>query len=160
MRKTPFEYHIHGYRYAPESFHIYKGLPGQKKAEVPMSDERRRQMGYLYLTQGIKSAVDYVKHIEREREHKCRLYMTYGFMLKENPHSYVYCSDLRCRVSDPLAVRLHTLRAFREHLAQDGGRVEQSVECELDGHYRPLNVRKNYVIADLDRPVVVWLNVR
>ena len=32
MRKTSFEYHIHGYRYAPESFHIYKGLPGQEKA--------------------------------------------------------------------------------------------------------------------------------
>ena len=68
MRKTSFEYHIHGYRYAPESFHIYKGLPGQEKTELPLSDEQRYQMGYLYLTQGIKSAVDYVKHIERERE--------------------------------------------------------------------------------------------
>ena len=97
MRKTSFEYHIHGYRYAPESFHIYKGLPGQEKTELPLSDEQRYQMGYLYLTQGIKSAVDYVKHIERERERKCRLYMTYGFMLKENPCSYVYCADLRCR---------------------------------------------------------------
>ena len=76
MRKTSFEYHIHGYRYAPESFHIYKGLPGQEKTELPLSDEQRYQMGYLYLTQGIKSAVDYVKHIERERERKCRLYMT------------------------------------------------------------------------------------
>lgn len=94
MRKTSFEYHIHGYRYAPESFHIYKGLPGQEKTELPLSDEQRYQMGYLYLTQGIKSAVDYVKHIERERERKCRLYMTYGFMLKENPRSYVYCADL------------------------------------------------------------------
>ena len=71
MRKTSFEYHIHGYRYAPESFHIYKGLPGQEKTELPLSDEQRYQMGYLYLTQGIKSAVDYVKHIERERERKC-----------------------------------------------------------------------------------------
>ena len=79
MRQTSFEYHIHGYRYAPESFHIYKGLPGQEKTELPLSDEQRYQMGYLYLTQGIKSAVDYVKHIERERERKCRLYMTYGF---------------------------------------------------------------------------------
>ena len=158
MRKTSFEYHIHGYRYAPESFHIYKGLPGQEKTELPLSDEQRYQMGYLYLTQGIKSAVDYVKHIERERERKCRLYMTYGFMLKENPRSYVYCADLRCRENDPLAVRLHTLRAFREHLAQSGGRIEQSVECELDGRYRPIHTRKNYVTADFDRPIVVWLN--
>ena len=95
MRKTSFEYHIHGYRYAPESFHIYKGLPGQEKTELPLSDEQRYQMGYLYLTQGIKSAVDYVKHIERERERKCRLYMTYGFMLKENPRSYV-CTVRTC----------------------------------------------------------------
>ena len=43
--------------------------------------------------------------------------MTYGFMLKENPRSYVYCADLRCRENDPPAVRLQTLRAFREHLA-------------------------------------------
>lgn len=46
MRKTSFEYHIHGYRYAPESFHIYKGLPGQEKTELPLSDEQRYQMGY------------------------------------------------------------------------------------------------------------------
>ena len=50
-----------------------------------------------------------------------------------------------------------TLRAFREHLAQYGGRIEQSVECELDGNYRPVKVRKNYETADLNRPVVVWL---
>lgn len=160
MRKTSFEYHIHGYRYAPESFHIYKGLPGQEKTELPLSDEQRYQMGYLYLTQGIKRAVDYVKHIERERERKCRLYMTYGFMLKENPRSYVYCADLRCRENDPPAVRLQTLRAFREHLAQSEGRIEQSVECELDGRYRPIHMRKNYVTADFDRPIVAWLNIR
>ena len=160
MRKTSFEYHIHGYRYAPESFHIYKGQPGQEKTELPLSDEQRYQMGYLYLTQGIKSAVDYVKHIERERERKCRLYMTYGFMLKENPRSYVYCADLRCRENDPPAVRLQTLRAFREHLAQSEGRIEQSVECELDGRYRPIHMRKNYVTADFDRPIVAWLNIR
>ena len=39
------------------------------------------------------------------------------------------------------------LRAFREHLAQYGGRIEQSVECELDGNYRPVKVRKNYETA-------------
>ena len=161
MRKTSFEYHIHGYRYAPESLpHAIKDCRGTEKTELPLSDEQRYQMGYLYLTQGIKSAVDYVKHIERERERKCRLYMTYGFMLKENPCSYVYCADLRCRENDPPAVRLQTLRAFREHLAQSEGRIEQSVECELDGRYRPIHMRKNYVTADFDRPIVVWLNIR
>ena len=68
--------------------------------------------------------------------------------------------DLRCRENDPPAVRLQTLRAFREHLAQSEGRIEQSVECELDGRYRPIHMRKNYVTADFDRPIVVWLNIR
>ena len=139
MGKKGFEYEIRGYRYAPESFRAFKGLPGQKMEQIPLS------------------GVAYVKHIERERESKCRLYMTYGFLIKENPHRYVYCAELRCRESDPLAVRLDTLRAFRECLAQHGGRIEQSVECELDGNYRPVKVRKNYETADLSRPVVVWL---
>ena len=91
MRKTSFEYHIHGYRYAPESFHIYKGLPGQEKTELPLSDEQRYQMGYLYLTQGIKSAVDYVKHIERERERKCRLYMTRLYAQRKSAQLCVLC---------------------------------------------------------------------
>lgn len=131
MGKKGFEYEIRGYRYAPESFRAFKGLPGQKMEQIPLSDEQRRKMGYL-----------------------C---MTYGFLIKGNPHRYVYCAELRCRESDPLAVRLDTLRAFRECLAQHGGRIEQSVECELDGNYRPVKVRKNYETADLSRPVVVWL---
>ena len=159
MRKTDYEYNIRGYRYAPESFHIYKGLPGQKKTEVSLSDEQRYQIGYLYLTQGIKSAVGYVKHIERERERKCRLYMTYGFMLGDEPRKYVYCAEMRCRESDPLSVRLRTFREFRDYLAQSGGRIEQGAECELDAHYRPVNIRKQYVTADLSRPVVIRLRV-
>ena len=157
MGKKGFEYEIRGYRYAPESFRAFKGLPGQKMEQIPLSGEQRRKMGYLCMTQGGKAGVAYVKHIERERERKCRLYMTYGFLIKENPHRYVYCAELRCRESDPLAVRQDTLRAFREHLAQYGGRIEQSVECELDGNYRPVKVRKNYETSDLSRPVVVWL---
>lgn len=145
MSKLKFEYNIRGYRYAPESFHIYKGLPGQKKDEISLSDEQRQKMGYLCLTEGVKSAVDYVKHIER--------------MLKDNPHEYVYCPSLRCRESDTLKTRLCILQAVREELARDKGRVEQSVECDLDGHYRPVNIRKHYATADLRRPVMVWLHV-
>ena len=104
MGKKGFEYEIRGYRYAPESFHAFKGLPGQKMEQIPLSDEQRRKMGYLCMTKGGKAGVAYVKHIERERERKCRLYMTYGFLVKENPHRYVYCAELRCRESDPLAV--------------------------------------------------------
>ena len=36
---------------------------------------------------------------------------------------------------------------------QSEGRIEQSVECELDGRYRPIHMRKNYVTADFDRPL-------
>ena len=83
----------------------------------------------------------------------------YGFMLKDNPHEYVYCPSLRCRESDTLKTRLCILQAVREELARDKGRVEQSVECDLDGHYRPVNIRKHYATADLRRPVMVWLHV-
>lgn len=159
MRKLKFEYNIRGYRYAPESFHIYKGLPGQEKAEIPLSAEQRQQMGYLFLTEGVKSAVDYVKHIEREWERKLRQYMTYGFRIKEDPRQYVYCPDLCCRESDTPENRLRILRMVREYLARDNGHIEQSVECELDGNYRPCNIRKNYVTADLSHPIVVWLRL-
>ena len=70
--------------------------------------------------------------------------MTYGFVLKEEPRRYADCADLLCRENDLLAVRLHALRSFRQHLARDERRIEQGTECELDGYYRPANVRKNY----------------
>ena len=55
MGKKGFEYEIRGYRYAPESFRAFKGLPGQKMEQIPLSDEQRQKMGYLCLTQGGKS---------------------------------------------------------------------------------------------------------
>lgn len=154
MDMTRFEYQIRGYRYAPESFRAFTGLPGQEKKEVPLSAEQRQKMGYLCLTQGGKAGVDYVKRIERERERKCRRYMTYGFSLKEEPRRYVYSP---VKESDTLEERLCVLRLFREQLARSQGRIEQSTSCELDGHFRPVNVQRNYVTADLGRPVVVWL---
>ena len=123
MGRKRFEYEIRGYRYAPESFRAFKGLPGQKMEQISLSGEQRRKMGYLCMTQGGKAGVAYVKHIEREREHKCRRYMTYGFLLKDEPHRYVYCSNLRCRESDTPKERLRILRLYREHLAQTGGRI-------------------------------------
>ena len=93
MGKKGFEYEIRGYRYAPESFRAFKGLPGQKMEQIPLSGEQRRKMGYLCMTQGGKAGVAYVKHIERERERKCRLYMTYGFPCIAAPHSTHICVD-------------------------------------------------------------------
>ena len=60
--------------------------------------------------------------------------MTYGFVLKEEPRRYADCADLLCRENDLLAVRLHTLRSFRQHLARDERRIKQGTECELDGY--------------------------
>lgn len=63
MQKSRFQYHIQGYRYAPESFHAFKGLSGHRPVEIPLSDSQRQQMGYLCVTQGGEAAIDYVKRI-------------------------------------------------------------------------------------------------
>ena len=141
MQKNRFQYYIKGYRYAPESFHAFKGLSGHRPVEIPLSDSQRQQMGYLCVTQSGKAAIDYVKRIERARARKPKSFVTYGFQVRE----------------DPLTERLGILRELRAQFALDGGRVEQLTECKLDGRFRPANVRRRYVTADLNRPVVVHL---
>ena len=106
-------------------------------------------MGYLCVTQSGKAAIDYVKRIERARARKPKSFVTYGFQ--------VYAPSLRCRPDAPLTERLGILRELRAQFALDGGRVEQLTECKLDGRFRPANVRRRYVTADLNRPVVVHL---
>lgn len=157
MGKKRVKYEIRGYKYAPESFRAFKGLPGQKMEQILLSDEQRQKMGYLCLTQGGKAGIAYVKHIERERARGCHYYKTYGFFLENDPRGYVYCPQLLCRESDTLKERLCILRMFREYLAKTGGRIEQSTQCEFDKNFSPVHVRKNYVVADLNRPLVVWL---
>ena len=103
-------------------------------------------MGYLCVTQSGKAAIDYVKRIERARARKPKSFVTYGFQVREDPRRYVYAPSLRCRPDAPLT-----------EFALDGGRVEQLTECKLDGRFRPANVRRRYVTADLNRPVVVHL---
>lgn len=152
-------YSISGYRYAPESFHAYKGAEKGELREIPLSDEQRSNLGYLYLTQGVEAAIAYIKRIERERERKSRLYMTYGFLTQEDPRTYLFCKDIRCRTDAPLYWSMATLRTFKEYLDSIGRRVEQSTECLLDGQYRPIAVRKKYLTADYSRPVVIYLTV-
>lgn len=101
--------------------------------------------------------VDYVKRIERARARKPKSFVTYGFQVREDPRRYVYAPSLRCRPDAPLTERLGILRELRAQFALDGGRVEQLTECKLDGRFRPANVRRRYVTADLNRPVVVHL---
>lgn len=112
---------------------------------------------YLCVTQSGKAAIDYVKRIERARARKPKSFVTYGFQVREDPRRYVYAPSLRCRPDAPLTERLGILRELRAQFALDGGRVEQLTECKLDGRFRPANVRRRYVTADLNRPVVVHL---
>lgn len=158
MGKTKFVYTIRGYRYAPESFYIYKGLPGQKKTEISLSAEQRSAVGTLYLTQSLKAAVDYVKRIERERERKCRLYTTYGFFSKEEPHTYLFCKAIRCREDAPLDKKLEIFKASKEVLSSVDS-IRQWTECDLDAHYRPINVKSHdvTVTVDFNRPVKVLI---
>lgn len=159
MVQKKSSYSISGYRYAPESFRVYKGAVGGGKKEIPLSDKQRSDVGYLYLTRGFKAAVDYVKRVERERERKCRLYTTYGFLSQEEPGTCLFCKQIRCREDAPVDQRLAVFREIREYLDSIGGRVEQSVECELDGRYRPIHMKQNYLTADFDRPVMIRLIV-
>ncbi len=69
MKKQEFQYGISGYRWAPASFHVCKGLPGQKKTDIPLTDAERREVGRRFLTGGFHAAVAYVKHIEQEKKH-------------------------------------------------------------------------------------------
>ncbi|WP_326975269.1 hypothetical protein [Caproicibacter sp. BJN0012] len=142
MVQKKIVYSISGYRYAPESFHAYKGVTKSKQHKIPLSDEQRGTLGYLYLTQGAEPAIAFIKRVEREREHKSRLYMTYGFLTREDPGTYLFCKDIRCRTDAPLYWRMATLREFKEYLESIGGRVEQSAKCLLDGQYRATNNKK------------------
>ena len=159
MSRRETVYSVCGYRYAPESFHAYKEFPGQKQTEVALSFDQRQHMGYLYLTEGGRAAIDYVKRIERMREQKSQLYRTYGFILKDNPRAYVYNPHLYFAENATLAERLCILRQIRGYLVQEG-HVIQCAECDLDENYRPVNIRNHYVVADLSRPIVVRLKVQ
>ena len=157
MKKQRLQYGISGYRWAPESYHASKGLIGQGKKEIPLTDEERREVGYRYLTEGFRSAVGHVKHIERmrEREQHCRI--TYGFWTKEEYQRYVWCPQIFCGTDAPLAERLRVFKAVRNEFARTDGKVETSTCCELDGDYRPANITKTTVTADFSQPLKIWL---
>ena len=157
MKKQRFQYGISGYRWAPESFQVIKGLPGQKKTAVPLTHEERSEVGRRFLTEGFQAAVGYIKHIERKREHKSQLHVTYGFWLREEPGRYLYCPQAYCRAEAPLAERLGLFKMIRSDLTRRACRVESTTQCELDGASRPVHVTTNTVTADLSRPLMVWL---
>ncbi len=157
MGRSRFIYHINGYRYAPESFRIYKHLPGRPPKELLLPFEQQSWMGYLYITQGCQKAIAYAKHKERQQEKKCMSYMTYGFMFRDEQRRYAYFPQLYCKADASLPDRLELFRSIREQLRFMGGQIEEYTSCELDGRYRPINIEKHYKIVDLSRPVVVRL---
>ena len=153
MKWTRVHYSISGYRWAPESFRAAKGLIGQPAKNIPLTNEQRHEVGLLSLTKGPDVAIGYVKHIERARERQRRKIITYGFLSKESPGQFVYCPQLYFRADAPIGERLRIFKEIRAGLCENDGRVVTSTECELDGEYRPTNVRENTVTADFSRPL-------
>jgi hypothetical protein len=157
MSQKKIGYSIRGYRYALESFLAYNKTASGYEKEIPLSGEQRTALGILYLTQGSKVAFDYVKRIDRERTRRCRLYMTFDFLAQEDPHTYLFCRQIKCREDATLDKRLEAFREFKDYLTQTGGNVKTGDACQLDERYRPVDVRELYLTADLKNPVVIWL---
>ncbi len=157
MKKQRFHYSISGYRWAPESFHVWKSLAGQPKKEVPLTSEERSEMACRFLTKGFWDAIGYVKHIERKCAHKQHTYVTYGFWAKESASRYIYSLQLQCRAEADLSERLCIFKELRRHLEESDGRVEISVECELDENCNPVHIKRNVVTADFSCPLRIWL---
>lgn len=153
MKKKRFHYSISGYRWAPESFRAAKGLVGQPARNIPLTDAERHEVGLLSLTKGPGVAIGYVKHIERARERQRRKIITYGFRTQEEPGRFVYCPQLYFRADAALDERLYMFKKIRGVLEETNGLVVTSTECELDGEYRPVNVKENTVTADFSRPL-------
>lgn len=155
--KNKFHYAISGYRWAPESFQASKGLTKSSMKIIPLTAEEQKETGILFLTKGPGAATGYVKHIERARERQRRKVITYGFHTQEEPSRFVYCPQLYFRADAPIGERLRVFKQIRDVLGENDGRVVTSTECDLDGKYRPTNVRENTVTADFNRPLRIFM---
>lgn len=153
MRKKKFYYEISGYRWAPESFCVRKGLVGQPAKNLPLTTDECWEVGYLFLTKGFEAALGYVKHTERAQERQRRSLITYGFHTIENTEQIIYCPQVYCRADAAIEERLRIFKKIRNVLDETKGRVVVSTQCDLDGEYRPTNVKENTVTADFSRPV-------
>ena len=153
--KKKFHYAISGYRWAPESFQASKGLTKDSIKIVPLTVEEQKETGILFLTKGFEAAAGYVKHIERARERQRRKMITYGFLSNEVSGRFVYCPQLSFRADASIDERLRVFKKIRAILEETDGRVVTSTECELDGQYRPTNVKENTITADFSRPLTI-----
>ena len=155
MKKKRFHYFIRGCRWAPENFGASKGLTKDSRKAIPLTPDEQREVGILSLTKGPDVAIGYVKHIERARERQRRKMITYGFLSKEVSGRFVYCPQLSFRADAPIGERLRVFKKIRDILEDTDGRVVVSTECELDGQYRPTNVKENTITADFSRPLTI-----
>lgn len=160
MKKNKFHYAISGYRWAPESFQASKGLTKNSMKIIPLTAEEQKETGILSLTKGPDVAIGYVKHIERTRERQRRKIITYGFRTQEEPGRFVYCPQLYFRADAALDERLYMFKKIRSVLEETNGRVVTSTECDLDGEYRPVNVKENAVTADFSRPLCIPMGTK
>lgn len=160
MKKQRFEYAISGYRWAPESFHVRKGLEKQSLKAVSLSNEERKEVGLLFLTKGADAAVAHVKHLERARERQRKSIVTYGFRSKEARSQLIYCPQLYCRSDASLDERLYIFKTIRSVLEKTDGRVVVSTQCELDGAYRPTNITESTITVDFNCPVSISLGYK
>lgn len=156
MINKRFVYSVSGYRFAPESFRAFKGLADSEPQEINLSDEERHTVGYLYLTEGCRGAINFVKRIERKRAKGERQYITYGFRVVEDPRAYIYSHQLFCFKDAPINDRLHVFHAIKGQLQQTCGKFEQSTEAVLDGKYKVIEKRQKLLTADFNRPIIVY----
>lgn len=157
MSHKKIGYSIHGYRYAPQRFRIYYNTQSGHEVQIPLSDEQRSQIGYLYLAQGEKAALENVKCIDQERSRKCLLYMAYGFLTQDAP-SNMFIKQFRFHEDTSVGKRLKAYRELKDYLAQIGGKVKVG-SCQLYGHYRPVDVMEHYLTEDFERPIIIWLEI-
>lgn len=156
MKKQRFVYHLSGYKYAPESFRVSKKC-GNQHCKILLSNEDRRNMGYIFITHGIDAAVDFVKRIERKERQECKMYLTYGFLTVEEPMTFVYCNQIYCRYDASLKERFAIYMQFKNDMVKKNGKVIRHTECSLDGNFKPVDVKEKYLTADFNKPVAIPL---
>ena len=124
--------------------------------QIPLSDEQRQKMGYLCLTQGGKAGMAYVKRIERERARKMPITTKpMAFFSKTNRtgmciapafgagrailqrHDWISCASIGSIWPRPAGV---------------SNRVRNVSLTNISAQFM---CGKNYVVADLSRPLVV-----
>ena len=168
MNKTDdyIKYTCRGYRYAPESFRVYKVYINQsggqhKYVEMLLTAEQRAAVGNARICKGESAASALARRYDRAMLKKQGAFITYGFVDAGDASKYYYTHQLRCKPDAPLKEKLYIFKEFKKYLAR-GSEVKRS-EGFLDAYYRPVEHKKvniRYrVNADLTKPVIVYLKI-